>query len=319
MGTVRLGLVATAIALFASTVAQAQSLTLGTASVGGTYYVYGEAIAKLLNEKAQLAVTTQQTQGPNQNIVMVDENKFELGMVSMGVAQQALQGKAGWTKGKKFENIRALFPMYDTVMQCLALKKSGIADFKSLEGKAVGVGPKAGTPGTYFPLMFDALGMKVQMRNGPSVDMGHQLNDGILEAYCFGAGFPIPAFTELDTTQPVVFFSPTDDEIARIRTALPELSTVTIPKGTYTQQPDAQKTVGVFNFAVANQDVSDDLAYLITKSVLENTATLVRSHPAAKDTVAANAVRDTFLPFHPGAVRYYKEKGIKLDPGALPQ
>ena len=66
-------------------------------------------------------------------------------------------------------------------------------------------------------------------------------------------------------------------------------------------------------------DTPDDLAYLITKTVLENTATLVRSHPAAKDTVAANAVRDTFLPFHPGAVRYYKEKGIKLDPGALPQ
>jgi TRAP transporter TAXI family solute receptor len=340
MGAIRFGLIfkallGTAIALLGPSVAYAQasptqanptqssptqsSLTMGTASVGGTYYVYGEAVARVLVEKARLPVVAEQTQGPNQNIVMVDEKKFELGMVSMGVALQGLQGTAAWTKGRKFENIRALFPMYETVMQCVALRKSGIADFKALEGKAVGVGPKAGTPGTYFPLIFDALGMKVQVSNGPSADMGHQLNDGIIDAYCFGAGFPIPAFSDLDATLLVVFFTPTDGEIARIRKALPELSESAVPKDTYKQLPVDQKTVGVFNFAIANKDVGDDVAYLITKTILENTATLVRAHPAAKDTVAANARRNSFLPFHPGAVRYYKEKGIKLDPAALPQ
>ncbi len=321
MGAVRHGLAVAAITLSSATTAfaQATTLTLGTASVGGTYYVYGETVARILTEKTKYPVVAQQTQGPNQNIVMVDEKKLELGMVTMGVALQGVQGSASWTKGKKYENIRALFPMYEMTLQCLALKRSGITAFRQLEGKTVGTGPKAGTPGTYFPLIFDALKMRVQVRNGQSADQGVQLADGVLEAFCFGAGLPIPVFSDLDGSQPVNFFTWADAEIATIRKALPELSESRIPKGFYKQQPADQKTVGLFNFAIANKDLPNDVAYTITKTILENNAAMVRGHPAAKETIAANAVRDTFLTFHPGALRYYKEKGITLDPGALPK
>ena len=75
-------------------------------------------------------------------------------------------------------------------------------------------------------------------------------------------------------------------------------------------------TVGLFNFAIANKDLPDDLVYRIVKSVYENHDQLVKAHPAAKETVAANVDRDSFLPFHPGAVRYYREIGISI-PDAL--
>jgi uncharacterized protein len=321
MGAVRHGLAVTAITLLGAATAFAQSatLTLGTASGGGTYFVYGEATAKVLTDKARLQVTPQQTQGPNQNIVLVDEKKLDLGMVTMGVALQAFTGTGTWTKGKKYENVRALYPMYDTPMQCVAFKKSGITRFKQLDGKTVGTGPKAGTAGTYFPMIFETLGLKVQTRNGQSNDMANLLRDGVIDAFCFGAGIPVPAFSELDTAQQVVFFTWTDDELAAIRKAMPEFSAALIPKGIYKQQTDDQKTVGLFNFSIANKDMSDNLAYTITKTILENNAAMIRAHAAAKETVAANAVRNTFLPFHPGAVRYYKEKGIKLDPATLPK
>jgi TRAP transporter TAXI family solute receptor len=321
MGAVRHGLAVTAITLLSAAAAFAQStkLTLGTASIGGTYYVYGDTVAKILTEKTKYQVAAQQTQGPNQNIVMVDEKKLELGMVTMGVALQGVQGSGSWTKGKKYENIRALFPMYEMTLQCLALKKSGITGFKQLEGKTVGTGPKAGTPGTYFPLIFDALGMKVKARNGQSADQGVQLADGVLEAFCFGAGLPIPVFSDLDASQQLAFFTWTDPELATIRKALPEFSESRIPKGFYKQQAADQKTVGLFNFAIANKDLDDAAAYTITKTILENNAAMVRGHPAAKETIAANAARNSFLTFHPGAVRYYKEKGIKLDPATLPK
>ena len=300
--------------------AQAQpALTLGTASLGGTYNVYGEAIARVLNERTRLRVEAQQTQGPSQNIVMVDEKKLDLGMVTLGVARQAMTGTGAWTKGRRFDNIRALFPMYDTPMQCLSLGKSGISTFRQLEGKAVGVGPKAGTTGTYFPQIFETLGMTAQVRFGTSADMANQLNDGVIDAFCFGAGIPIPAFAELDAAQAVNFFTWTDADLAAIRKAMPEFSLSTIPKGLYRQQAADQKTLGLFNFAIAHKDMGDDMAYLITRTVLENNAALVKAHPAARETVAANASRDTFLPFHPGALRYYRDKGIKLDPGALPK
>ena len=309
-----------AAALLAAAAAQAQTImTLGTASLGGTYNVYGEAIARLLTERTRLRVEAQQTQGPSQNIVMVDERKLDLGMVTLGVARQAMTGTGGWTKGQRFDNIRALFPMYDTPMHCLALARSGITTFRQLEGKAVGVGPKAGTTGTYFPAIFATLGMSAQVRYGTSADMANQLNDGVIDAFCFGAGIPVPAFTELDAAQPVSFFTWSDDDLAAIRKAMPEFSVSTIPKGLYRQQAADQKTLGLFNFAIAHKDMGDDVAYLIVRTVLENNAALVKAHPAARETVAANAGRDTFLPFHPGAVRYYRDKGIKLDPGAVPK
>jgi TRAP transporter TAXI family solute receptor len=321
MGAVRFAstVIATTLLCVAAASAQQTTLTLGTASGGGTYFVVGEAMARILTEKAKLQVVPQQTQGPNQNMILIDDKKVELGMVTMGVALQGVTGNGAWTRGKKYENVRALFPMYDTPLQCVALKKSGIESFKQLDGKTVGTGPKAGTAGTYFPLIFDALGLKAQSRNGQSADMANLLNDGVIDAFCFGAGIPIPAFSDLDGAQQVVFFTWTDAELATIRKNLPEFSDALIPKGTYKQQTNDQKTVGLFNFSIANKDMSDNLAYTITKTILENNAAMVRAHPAAKETVAANAVRNSFLPFHPGAVRYYKDKGIKLDPGALPK
>lgn len=319
MAGIRRGLLAAALVVLVSSAAfgQAKRLVLGTASLGGTYVVYGEVVASLLGAKAGLQVSTQQTQGPLQNVIMVDDGKIGIGMTTMGLALQAWTASGNWTKGRKYESIRALFPMYDTPMQCVSLQKSGITTFRQLEGKVVGVGPKAGTPGTYFPLIFDALGMKAKMRNGQGGDMGNQLKDGLIDAFCFGAGTPVPIFSELDADQKVTFYTWTPDDLATIRKAMMEFSESTIPKGTYRQQTGDQKTVGLYNFAIANKDMPDATAYLITRTVLENNALLVKGHPAAKETVAANAVRNTFLPFHPGAARYYREKGIKLEPATL--
>jgi len=319
MGAVRFGVTVIATVLLSGAAQAQQTITLGTASGGGTYFVVGEAMAKVLAEKARIAVTPQQTQGPNQNMILVDEKKIELGMVTMGVALQGLTGAGSWTKGKKYDNVRALFPMYDTPLQCVALKKSGIASFAQLNGKTVGTGPKAGTAGTYFPLIFDALSIKAMTRNGQSDDMGKQLSDGVVDAFCFGAGIPVPTFSELDASQQVAFFTWTDPELAAIRKAMPEFSEARIPKGAYKQQTDDQKTVGLFNFSITNKEMSDDLAYLITKTILENNAAMVRAHPATRETVAANASRNGILTFHPGAARYYREKGIKLDPATLPK
>lgn len=321
MGAVRYGLAVAAVTVLnaAAAFAQPALLTLGTASGGGTYFVYGEATARVLTEKAKLQVVPQQTQGPNQNMILVDEKKLAFAMVTTGVALQGLTGTGAWTRGKKYDNVRALYPMYDTPMQCVALKKSGLASFKQLDGKTVGTGPKAGTAGTYFPPIFEALGLKMQARNAASEEMGNQLRDGVIDAFCFGAGVPVPTFGELDATREITFFTWTDSELATIRKTFPEFSETKIPKGTYKQQTADQKTVGLFNFSIANKDMSDDLAYTITRTILENNAAMVRGHPAARETIAANATRNAFLPFHPGAVRYYKEKGVKLDPGALPK
>lgn len=301
-----------AVGLAGPAAAQPKSLTLGTAPVGGTYFIYGGVLANLLSEKLGVTVSTQQTQGPNQNIILVDGQKIELGMTTMGIALQAWTGQGSWTQGKKFTAIRALFPMYDTPFHFVTTEKSPVKSVADLHGKTVGVGPRAGTPGTYFPMMFEALGLKVTVRNGSASDMVGQLGDGLLDAFAFAAGLPIASFSEIEAQRQVRFLTFTDAQRATLRQKMPELSEAVIPKGTYKTLGEDHKTLGVFNFFIAHKDLPDDVAYRITKTVLENNAAVVKGHASGKETVIQNWDRNGFLPFHPGAVRYYKEKGITV-------
>jgi uncharacterized protein len=295
-----------------------KNLTLGTASVGGLYFVYGQVWASLVNEKIGTNISTQQTQGPNQNIILTESKQVDFGMTTMGIALQAWEGKAAWTQGKQYRNIRAMFPMYDTPFHFVTLEKSPIKSVADLAGKKSGIGPRAGTCGTYFPLMFKALGINTTIQNGQASDMGAGLQDGLIDAFPFCAGVPIPVYSELETTNKVRFFTFTTAEIDKLKKALPELSDSVIPKGTYKQQTEDHKTVGLYNFAIANKDVADDLVYAVVKAVLENNAQMVKGHAASKETLPENWNRNGFLPFHPGAIRYFKEKGYAVPKHLIP-
>lgn len=295
-----------------------KNLTLGTASVGGLYFVYGQVWASLVNEKLGTNISTQQTQGPNQNIILTESKQIDFGMTTMGIALQAWEGKAAWTKGKQYRNIRAMFPMYDTPFHFVTLEKNPVKSVADLAGKKSGIGPRAGTCGTYFPLMFKALGINTTIQNGQAADMGAGLQDGLIDAFPFCAGVPIPIFSELETTNKVRFFTFSDAEIKKLKAAMPELSDSVIPKGTYKSLTEDHKTVGLYNFAIANKDVAEDLVYAVVKAVLENNPQMIKGHAASKETVLQNWNRNGFLPFHPGAIRYFKEKGITVPKHLIP-
>jgi TRAP transporter TAXI family solute receptor len=318
-----LGSMAAMAAMSFSTAAVAQDktgwpkgITMGTASVGGVYFVYGGVAANIMSQKAGINVSTQQTQGPNQNMILVNGKNIELGMVTMGVAINGWKG-TGWANGRQYNDVRAMFPMYDTPFSCVATERSGVKSFADLNGKNVGVGPRAGTPGTYFPMIFEALGIKATIRNGGASDMASQLGDGLIDAFCFAAGNPIPAFSEIESQRPVNFFAFSAEEIAKVRKAIPEVAVTVIPAGTYRTQKADMNTVGLFNFAVAHKDLPDSLVYELTKAIMESNPEMVQGHAAAKETLPANAAKNDFLTFHPGAAKYFKEKGIALNPGAL--
>ena len=210
--------------------------------------------------------------------------------------------------------------MYDTMFHFVTTKSTGINSVAQLAGKNVGVGPKAGTPGTYLPQMLEALGIKVAaIRNGGASDMASQLGDGLIDAFGFAAGIPFPAFSEIEAQREVTFFSFSKDEISTLKQKFPELSDAVVPKGTYRTLTEDQPTVGVYNFAIAHKDLPDDLVYGIVKAVMENNQRMVQGHSAAKETLPENVTKNTFLPFHPGAVKYFKEKGFQIDEKLIPK
>jgi TRAP transporter TAXI family solute receptor len=290
-----------------------RALTMGTAAPGGTYAVYGPAWGQLAAQATGVNISYRTTQGPNQNIVLVDQKQIELGMVTMGVALQAWEGQGEWTRGNKFRNIRALFPMYDTPFHAVALKRSGITDHSQLNGKSVGVGPRGGTPGTYYPLILRTLGITPsRIGYGSASDMIGQVADGLLDCFAFAAGAPIPAFSEIETTNEVTIFGFTEAQMDAIVKAYPELSKGTIPAGTYRSLRAPINIVGVYNFAIGHKDLPEDLVYEIVKAVMTQNAALVQAVAAAKETVPENVTKNTFLPFHPGAARWFRENGYPI-------
>lgn len=287
-----------------------QALNMGTAAPGGTYALYGPAWGQLAQQATGVNISYRTTQGPNQNIILVQRREVELGMTTMGVALQAWNGAGAWTQGNKFRDIRALFPMYDTPFHGIALKRSGITQMSQLAGKNVGVGPRGGTPGTYFPQMLDKLGYKpAAIRFGSGSDMSGQLQDGLLDAFLFASGVPIPAFTEAETQSEVNFLDFTEEEVKKLTEAYPELSPSMLPASTYRTAGRDLRVVGMFNFAIGHRSLPEDLVYEIVKAVLGQNAKLKEAIAAGADTLASNAGKNTFLPYHPGAARYLREAG----------
>jgi TRAP transporter TAXI family solute receptor len=287
-----------------------RALTMGTAAPGGTYALYGPAWGQIAQEATGVAISFRTTQGPNQNIILVNRREVELGMVTMGVALQAWNGQGEWTQGNRFRDIRALFPMYDTPFHGIALKRSGITGHGQLGGRSVGVGPRGGTPGTYYPQILNTLGVRPSaVRYGSASDLVGQIQDGLLDCFLFASGVPVPAFSEIEVQADVNYLDFTAAEITRLTAQFPELAAGTLPMGTYRKQERVLNVVGMFNFAIGHRSLSDDLAYEITKSVLSQNARFKQVISAASETLAENWNKNTFLPFHPGAARYLREAG----------
>jgi TRAP transporter TAXI family solute receptor len=122
----------------------------------------------------------------------------------------------------------------------------------------------------------------------------------------------------LNRLEPLTFISLTSAQMNAVRKIMPELSPSKISTKVYASLDRDYETLGVFNFAVGRDDLPDDLAYRLVKAIFENRAEIVRSHPSARETVPGNVDKDTFLPFHPGAVRYYREIGIQIPSQLIP-
>jgi TRAP transporter TAXI family solute receptor len=288
------------------------SLTVGTASQGGVYFVYGNGMAAFLAEELGIPASGEVTGGPVQNVTLVQTGEHDIGLVTLGPMYEAWIGESELAPGLEHTDVRALFPMYETPFQGIALCSQNISSVSDLDGKRVSVGPAGGTPGTYWPRFLEALEVNATVSFAGAADAASQLQDGLIDAFVFAAGLPIAAFSQLAAESDACTFAFSPDEHAAILDAFPEVSDFTIPAGTYTVQTEDENSVAMWNFAVVHQDMPESLAYEITKLVMENNERMVQIHAAAVATLPENFVNNSFLPFHPGAVRWFEENGFEI-------
>jgi uncharacterized protein len=293
------------------------SIKIGTASQGGTFFIYGAGWGNLVQEQLGVNTTAEVTGGPSQNLVLVHNGELQFGMTTMGPAKDGWDGTLDMAPGLETKNVRAMFPMYMTPFQVVALQRSGIRTISDLHGKRVGVGPRGGTASVYWPRFFENLGVNVRLQYGGAADLVGQVQDGMIDAFAFAAGVPISAFSQIEAQQPVNIFSFTPAEL-EIVTANNPVSPVVIPGGTYRSVPDDQTTVAMWNFAIAHKDMPASLVQRIMEVVLDDNERMVRIHSAATETLPENYNTNTFMWFHPGAVCYFQGKGFEIDERLIP-
>ena len=282
-------------------------LVIAAASPGGTYHAYAQGLAKVLGRALGMAVSVRETSGPAENIRLLESGEAQIAFVTLGAALRAWSGEEG---GQSLRAMRAAFPMYDTPFHFLARRDAGIESLTALAGKRVGVGPEGGSGATYVPPILAALGLRAEFAHGSWEALAAALREGRIDALAVAAGAPFPAVADLERARAIRYLPLSRAQVAAVRLALPELGASTIPPGTYPSLMRGYETVGLYNLAVVHRDLPNDLVNDIVRAVFDAHAEMMEAHPAAADTVPANVVRNTLLPFHPGALRYYGNRAV---------
>ena len=288
-----------------------QRLSLVTGAPGGGFLLYGEALAATLAIRSHLDFQVLSTQGTAENINRLHARDIDVALLVMGPTFDAWNGQASW-KDKPQRMMRAVAPMYETPFHCMARASSGIVDLQGLAGKRVGVGPAKGTAEGFFVGLMEALKMTCTLVNGTPTQHAEQLAKGEIDVFWFGAGLPVPAFAHaiqlggMSANMRVFGFNATERSVFMQR--FPYFAPFTIPANTYAGQTQSVESVAVWNFVAVHAAMSDDLAYWITRSILQSTAELTKRYPAATSTRGEFLAANTFLPFHAGAQRYFREQ-----------
>ena len=293
-----------------------QFVTIGTAPAGGAFAPVGNAIAGVVEaNKGDLdwVVAPQGTKGTQENIRKLEAGELEFGMANAAISYFAVKGEGAW--GKPHE-VRAVATLAPNVGIFVTTKSSGIKTLADLKGKRVVLGP-AGAGFDYFlkPLLkvHGVTYEDMDVLDGNYFTAGDMIADGKADAAFMGGAIPIPAVTQLCASQDVVFIKLDADAPDKL-TEYPFYFTVPVKAGAYDDLKEDIVGINVGNMhLITHANVSDDMVYNLTKTMFENREQVAEKHPAGKALNPKNAIRDTGTPFHPGAIKFYKEAGLWQD------
>ena len=318
----KLTLIAAALALsttFVSPVAVAQQkfVTIGTGGVTGVYYAAGGAICRLMNKeraKHGIRCSVESTGGSVYNVNTIKGGELDFGVAQSDVQYNAVKGLAQFKDGGAHADLRAVFSVYPEPLTVLARKEAGVTKFEDFKGKRFNVGnPGSGTRDTIATLMV-AMGMKTSDFSLTSElkpdEHGAALCDNKIDGFGYVVGSPAANIQDPTTTCGAKLVSIAGPAVDKLVKEYPYFATATIPGGMYPGNPDATKTFGVVASFVSSAKVPDDVVYAMVSAVFDNFDEFKKLHPAFANLDPKDMVKSGMsAPLHPGAVKYYKEKG----------
>lgn len=294
-------------------VAQAQQfINVLTGGTSGVYYPLGVAIGKIYGDKIpDVKTQVQATKASVENLVLLQQGRGEIAFTLGDSLKAAWEGDAEAGFKNKLDKLRTIGAIYPNYIQIVATAESGIKTLADLKGKSLSVGaPKSGTELNSRAILAAAgmsykdLGKVEYLPFAESVDL---MKNRQLSATLQSAGLGVASLKDLSTSSEITVVAVPKETVDKIG---PPFVSVIIPANTYTGQDKDVPTAAVVNYLVTSSAVSDDLAYQMTKLVYESLPELANAHAAGKEIKLATAATGSPVPLHPGAIRYYKEKGL---------
>ena len=286
-------------------------LSMLTGGTGGTYYPLGGAIAKIISDETGIKTDALSSNASADNIIAVNNGEAEIAFTQTDVAAYAIDGVNNF-EGKKVEGIQALGSLYPETVQIVTTDKSGIKTVNDLKGKKVSVG--APGSGTYVSAeqILEVYGLNMNDIRAQHLDFGESvggIQDGNIDAAFITAGTPTGAVEQLTATAKVNVLPIDGEEAKKLIDKYPFYGVNTIKQGTYGLANDVN-TVAVLAMLVVKKDLPEDAVYNITKAIYENVDKI--SHAKAKEISLNKALDGVGFDLHPGAKKYYEEKGLEV-------
>jgi len=295
--------------------AQKRFITIASARPGGSWYITGAGWAEFLNKHVPgVEAKVEQSGGGVQNNKLVSDGKADFAPSVARLTAMALASQGPFKE--KLPNVRVLVSNWSIgVMQFAALEKSGIKTVCDLKGKRVTLGPEGGggIPAALAAFKACGFGQQDVTASFMSYEQGKEaLLDGNVDAFLSYAAVPVPALKALEATPGARWqlLGLPEERIQGAVKANPGYVRYVVPGKAYGRADDTA-TIGAPNIFIVNKDLPEDLVYRVTKAMMERLEEFKKIHPTHKDMTreaSAQAVAD--LPFHPGAIRYYKEAGL---------
>jgi TRAP transporter TAXI family solute receptor len=311
----RYGLLAAAVTLApigAQTAQADQFINILTGGTGGVYYPLGVALSKIYAEKIKgVKPSVQSTKASVENLNLLQQGKGEIAFTLGDSLADAWKGNAEVGFKTKLDKLRTVAAIYSNYIQIAALKSANIKTLADLKGKRLSVGaPKSGTELNARAILgaagmsYKDLGKVEYLPFNESVEL---MKNRQLDATLISAGLGVSAIRDLCASVECTIVEVPKAVVDKLGTPY---QSVEIPGGTYNGNDKAVTTAAVPNYLVTRSGLSDDLVYQMTKTMFENLDSLTAAHAAAKAIKLDTAGKNPPVPLHPGAAKYYKEKGV---------
>jgi uncharacterized protein len=300
----------------APALAQQKFVTIGTGGVTGVYYAVGGAICRLMNKnraETGLRCSVESTGGSVFNVNAIKAGELDFGLTQSDVQFNAAKGE-GQFKGNADPNLRAIFSVHPEPFTVLARPDAGVKQFADFKGKRFNIGnPGSGTLLSMEELLKQLGWTKADFSLAAELkadEQGTALCDNKIDGFFYGVGHPSAAIQDPTIACGAKLISLTGPAVDTLVKEHPYYAKATIPGGMYANNPNPTETYGVLATVVTSAKVSDDTVYAMVKSAFDNFDEFKKLHPAFATLDPKAMIKNGLsAPLHPGAVKFYKEKG----------